>query len=116
MQASKSVKIRGKKEVNMLSGSITKGIMAIAIPIMVMNVLQSLFNIIDMVILKRCDTDGGYSVGAVGACGTLFSFITGLAIGIAAGANVVIARYIGKGDKDGVDKSVGTALVFSVIS
>ena len=41
MQASKSVKIRGKKEVNMLSGSITKGIMAIAIPIMVMNVLQS---------------------------------------------------------------------------
>ena len=116
MQASKSVKIRGKKEVNMLSGSITKGIMAIAIPIMVMNVLQSLFNIIDMVILKRYDTDGGYSVGAVGACGTLFSFITGLAIGIAAGANVVIARYIGKGDKDGVDKSVGTALVFSVIS
>ena len=62
------------------------------------------------------DTDGGYSVGAVGACGTLFSFITGLAIGIAAGANVVIAKYIGKGDKDGVDKSVGTALVFSVIS
>lgn len=116
MQASKSLKFRGKKEVNMLSGSIMKGIMAIAIPIMIMNVLQSLFNIIDMVILKMYDTDGGYSVGAVGACGTLFSFITGLAIGIAAGANVVIAKYIGKGDKEGVDKSVGTALVFSVIS
>lgn len=100
----------------MLSGSIMKGIMTIAIPIMIMNVLQSLFNIIDMVILKMYDTDGGYSVGAVGACGTLFSFITGLAIGIAAGANVVVAKYIGKGDKEGVDKSVGTALVFSVIS
>ncbi|MBR2449855.1 MAG: MATE family efflux transporter [Clostridia bacterium] len=116
MQATKNLKLGNKKEVNMLSGSIMKGIMTIAIPIMIMNVLQSLFNIIDMTILKMYDTDGGYSVGAVGACGTLFSFITGLAIGIAAGANVVIARYIGKGDKDGVDKSVGTALVFSVIS
>lgn len=116
MQAAKGLKLGNKKEVNMLSGSIMKGIMTIAIPIMIMNVLQSLFNIIDMTILKMYDTDGGYSVGAVGACGTLFSFITGLAIGVGAGANVIIARYIGKGDKDGVDKSVGTALVFSVIS
>ncbi len=116
MQATKGLKLRNKKEVNMLSGSIMKGVMKIAILIMIMNVLQSLFNIIDMTILKMYDTDGGYSVGAVGACGTLFSFITGLAIGIAAGANVIIARYIGKGDKEGVDKSVGTSLVFSVIS
>ena len=94
MQTSKSLKLGNKKEVNMLSGSIIKGVMAIAIPIMLMNVLQSLFNIIDMTILKIYDTDGGYSVGAVGACGTLFSFITGLAIGIAAGANVVIAKSI----------------------
>ncbi len=116
MQATQTLKLGNKKEVNMLSGSIMKGIMTIAIPIMIMNVLQSLFNIIDMSILKMYDTDGGYSVGAVGACGTLFSFITGLAIGVAAGANVIIAKYIGKGDKDGVDKAVGTALVFSVIS
>ncbi len=116
METAKTLKMGRKKEVNMLSGSIMKGVMAIAIPIMLMNVLQSLFNIIDMSILKIYDTDGGYSVGAVGACGTLFSFITGLAIGIAAGANVVIAKYIGMGDRDGVNKSVGTALVFSVIS
>ncbi len=104
-----------KKEVNMLSGSIMKGLFAIAMPIMIMNVLQNVFNIIDMTILKMFDTDGGYSVGAVGASGTLISLITGLLTGVAAGANVVIARYIGKGDKDGVDKAVGTAVVFSVI-
>lgn len=45
-----------------------------------------------------------------------FSLITGLAIGVSAGANVIIARYIGKGDKDGVDKAVGTSIVFSIIS
>ena len=57
-----------KKEVNMLSGSIMKGLLTIAIPIMIMNVLQNVFSIIDMTILKMYDTDGGYSVGAVGAC------------------------------------------------
>ncbi len=103
------------KEVNMLSGSIMKGLFAIAMPIMIMNVLQNVFNIIDMTILKMFDTDGGYSVGAVGASGTLISLITGLLTGIAAGANVIIARYIGKGDKEGIDKAVGTSVVFSVI-
>ncbi len=116
MQATKSLKLGNKKEVNMLSGSIMKGLMTIAIPIIIMNVLQSLFNIIDMTILKMYDTDGGYSVGAVGASGTLFSFITGLVVGVAAGANVVIARYIGKGDKDGIEKTVSTAIIFSVMS
>ena len=44
MQATKGLKIHNKKEVNMLSGSIMKGVLTISIPIMIMNVLQSLFN------------------------------------------------------------------------
>ena len=105
----------GRKNVNMLSGPVFKGLLAFAIPIMLMNVLQSLFNIIDMTILKMYQTGEGSSVGAVGNCGTLIACITGLAIGVSAGANVVVARYIGKGDKDGVEKSVNTALIFSVL-
>lgn len=115
MSSVRRIKLYGKKEVNMLSGSVFKGLMVIAIPIMIMNVLQSLFNIIDMTILKMYDTDGGYSVGAVGTCGNLISFVTGLGIGISAGANVVIARNIGRGDKNGVEESVNTALIFSVV-
>ena len=41
-----------KNEVDMLSGSIFKGLMAITIPIMIMNVLQSLVSVIDMTMLK----------------------------------------------------------------
>ena len=43
-----------KNEVDMLSGSIVKGLMAIALPIMVMNVLQSLFSIADMTVDGIC--------------------------------------------------------------
>lgn len=75
----------------MLSGSIVKGLFQISIPIMIMNVLQSLFNIIDMTVLKNFGSDE-LAVGAVGVCGTLITLITGLLIGISAGANVVVAR------------------------
>ena len=104
-----------KKDVNMLSGSIIKGLLTIAIPIMVMNVVQSLFNIIDMTILKMYDTDGGYTVGAVGAGGTLISLITGLLIGSASGANVIIARAIGSGDDKKTSRAVGTSLFIAIV-
>ena len=58
-----------RNDVDMLSGPITKGLLTISFPIMVMNVLQSLFNVVDMTILKAYDTGGGIAVGAVGVCG-----------------------------------------------
>ena len=69
-----------KREVNMLSGPIAKGLFTIAIPVMVMNVLQSLFNMIDMTILKTFDTGGGTAVGAVGTCGSLITLVTFVSI------------------------------------
>ena len=105
-----------KKDVNMLSGSIVKGLLTISIPIMVMNVIQSLYNIIDMTILKSYDAGGGSAVGAVGVCGTLITTITGLVIGISSGANIVIAKHIGRRDVRCVNRAVGTAMAFSAAS
>ena len=79
-----------KRDINMLEGSIVKGLVSLAIPIMMMNLLASLFNIIDMRVLKLYDTDG-LSVGAVGACGSLITLISNLVVGIATGANVLVA-------------------------
>ena len=108
----KGNKMLKRKDVNMLSGSIVKGLLTIAIPVMVMNILQSIYNIIDMTILKIYDT--GNSVGAVGVSGYLISLVTGLLVGIASGTNVVIARHIGKGDEESAQKAVGTAILFSL--
>ncbi len=104
-----------KNDVNMLSGSIMKGLLIIAIPVMVMNVIQSLFNIVDMTILSKAKTGGDTAVGAVGTCGVLITLMTSLVTGVASGASVVVARYIGKKDEEGVNKAVGTSIVFSVL-
>ena len=97
----------------MLSGSIVKGLLTISLPVMIMNVLQSLFNIVDMTILKAYDIDG-LAVGAVGVSGTLISLITGLVIGVSTGANVIIARNIGRRDQAGTDRAVASSVAFAL--
>ncbi len=101
-----------KRNVDMLSGSITKGLLSMAVPIMIMNVMQSVFNIIDMTAL-RYFSDGS-AVGAVGACGSLITLCTSLFVGLSAGANVVIARRIGSGNRERVNKSVSTSILLSI--
>lgn len=82
-----------RRNVDMLSGSIVKGLLAVAVPIMIMNVVNTVFNIVDMTVLRLYDPNG-LSVGAVGVSGMLISLITGLVIGVSAGADVVVAsRY-----------------------
>ncbi|MBE7063139.1 MAG: MATE family efflux transporter [Ruminococcaceae bacterium] len=99
-------------QVNMLSGSITRGLLSMTIPIMVMNVMQSLFNIIDMTTLRYFSNDS--AVGAVGVCGTLITLCTSLLIGLSAGANVVVAKRIGSGNQERADRAVTTAILLSL--
>lgn len=102
-----------KNEVNMLSGSIVKGLLSISIPIMIMNVFQNLFSVIDMTMLGNMVDDN--AVGAVGASGMLITLVTSLLIGVSSGTSVVVARYIGRGDQECVRKTIGTALVLAVL-
>ncbi len=65
-----------KKDVDMLNGSIIKGLFAIALPIMVMNVVQSLFNIVDMTVLKNFSGDESSAARTVGTA-VLFALTGG---------------------------------------
>jgi len=103
-----------RKDINMLEGSIVKGLLAMAIPIMIANVIQSMYNIVDMRVLKQFDPGDGLAIGAVSACGTLTNLITALVIGISTGSNVIVARYIGRKDPESRDRAIHTALAFSI--
>ena len=102
------------RQVNMLSGSITKGLLALTLPVMIRDVLQTMLSVIDMAVLGNLVDDD--AVGAVGACGALIILVTGLLIGIATGANVVVAKHIGRGDKALAGVAAGSGVAFSVIS
>ena len=100
------------KNVDMLSGSITKGLLAMTIPIMAMNVMSSLFTIVDMTALKYFSDDS--SVGAIGACGTLITLFTSLMTGISTGANIVVAKRIGAKDRAGADNATATSILAAI--
>lgn len=107
------LKLLDKKDVDMLNGPIVKGLLTIALPIMIMNVIQSMFNIIDMTVLRNFGQNG--SVGAVGVCSYLISLVTGLLVGCSAGANVVISRFIGRNDRERANKTVASAIAFAFL-
>jgi len=100
------------KNVDMLSGPIVKGLLSMTIPIMIMNVMQSLFSIVDMTVLKIFSNDK--AVGAVGACGMLITLCTSLLIGLSTGANVIVARRIGARDRQAADRAVMTSILLSI--
>jgi len=101
------------KNVNMLSGSITRGLLSMSIPIMIMNVMQSVFTIIDMTALKYFSTDS--SVGAIGVCGSLITLVTSLLVGVSSGANVVVAKRIGQGNYEETNRAAMTAILTAVV-
>ena len=102
-----------RKEVNMLEGSIAKGLLSMMIPIMIMNVMQTMFSVIDMTVLGNLVDDN--AVGAVGACSVIITLCTALLIGVSVGANVIVAKHIGAGDRKKTEEAIGTSLAFSLL-
>ena len=100
------------KNVDMLNGNITKGILMMTMPIMAQSVLQTLFGVLDMSVLGNFANDA--AVGSVGACGTLTTLCTSLLFGCSVGANVIVARHIGEGDKNKTNDAINTALAFAL--
>lgn len=105
-----------KQKLDMLNGSIWNKLPVFALPIAATGILEQLFNASDIAIVGNfAQTDKTVAVAAVGANSPIIGLILNLFIGIALGANVVIANAIGRDDKQTVQKAVHTSVVVSVI-
>lgn len=102
------------KQLDILNGSIWDKALRFAIPLALTGMLQQVFSATDVAILGRFVSP--HAMAAVGSNASLVSLLINTFVGLAIGANVVIANYIGQGDEESVSKSVHTALVMSVIS
>lgn len=105
-----------KQKLDMLNGSIWNKLPVFALPIAATGILEQLFNASDIAIVGNfAQTDKTVAVAAVGANSPIIGLILNLFIGIALGANVVIANAIGRDDKQTVQKAVHSSMVVSVI-
>ena len=103
-----------KNNIDMINGPIVSSVILFAIPMLLSGILQILFNAADTIVVGRFA--GHTSMAAIGSTASITNLFVNLFMGISIGVNVVVARNIGRQDKDGVDKAIHTAIALSFIS
>ena len=95
----------------MLHGPLLGKILVFAMPLIASGILQQSFNAVDVAIVGNyCNA---HAIAAVGSNGPIISILVNLFLGIAVGANVVLANYLGSRDAAGVRRSVSTVMIVS---
>ena len=108
---------RKRKQLDMLHGSIWNKLPLFAFPVAATAILEQLFNASDIAVVGNFTGAGKtIAVAAVGANSSIISLIVNLFVGIALGANVVIATAIGRNDKEAVTKAVHTSIVIALLA
>ena len=98
----------------MTSGSIPKRMIFFALPLLLGNLFQQLYNTVDSLIVGNYL--GSSALAAVSSSGSLIFMLIGFLSGIASGAGVVVSKYFGAEDKDGVHRAVHTTVAFGLVA
>lgn len=78
-------------------GSIPKSVWALALPMMIGYLLQTLFNVVDMIFVGKL---GAEAIAAVSMSGIIMMLIITVAIGLSVGTTAMVARFIGANDTE----------------
>ena len=85
-------KINMTEEQNLLTGSVPKKLALFATPLLLANVLQSFYNVVDMLVVGQVVGDTG--LAAIGNASKLCYIIKSICIGMTMGGAVLIAQYL----------------------
>lgn len=91
-------------------GNITRQLVTFAWPLLLSNILQVVYNMVDMIIVGHVMGEAGTSAVTVG--GDLTNLLTFVGIGFAGAGQVLIARYVGAREYDKIGRFVGTMASF----
>lgn len=96
------------KTVSLTEGNILKAIVIFAIPILIGNIFQQLYNVADTAIIGN--VLGDQALAAVGATSALYSLVIGFSNGITNGFSVVLARVFGENNEEKLKQT--SALIY----
>ncbi len=101
------------KDVDMTQGNIIRHIILFALPLLVGNIFQQLYNTVDTWVVGKFVSNEAYA--AVGTVGPIINMLIGFFMGLSSGAGVVISQYYGAKRYEEVQKTVHTAIVMTLI-
>lgn len=95
---------------DLTTGSVSKQLLRFAVPFILANALQFLYNIVDMIIVGQFVGSSGLSAVSIG--GDFMHFFTFIAVGFAQAGTVIIAQYVGAGKRDQLSRVIGNMFSF----
>ena len=91
-------------------GPVFRQLAAFSAPLLLANLLQVVYNLADMVIVGN--TVGSIGLSAVSIGGDISLMLTMLIMGFANAAQVIIAQFVGAGQRDKISRLIGTFITF----
>ncbi len=101
------------KAVDLLNGSIIKGMIQFCTPLFIGQLLQQLYNIADAWVVGNFAESNAFA--AISSGGALSFFIVGFFGGVGTGGGIIISRYYGADDKENVINSIHSNVLFALI-
>ena len=99
---------------DMTEGSPARVLLLFAVPVILSNLFQQLYNLVDSLIVGNYL--GPNALAAVGSAGTITAVVIQLASGLSLGASVVISQYFGAGKREKIRVCMTTICLFSAAS
>lgn len=94
--------------INMTSGSPVKHIIKFALPLLVGNLFQQLYNMVDSLVVGNYV--GADALAAVGACGSLNFLFFSLSSGLAIGIGIIVAQFYGAKDENSIRNTIANSV------
>ncbi len=108
------IKLSANQNTDLTQGSVSKGILAFAIPLFFGQLLQQFYNVVDAwVIGNFADND---AFAAVSSTGTIIFLIIGFFGGIAMGGGVIVSRFFGAKDEVNTAKAIHNNFLLAIVA
>ena len=104
---------RSRRETNMTEGSISRHLIDFALPLLIGNIFQQLYNTVDTWVVGNYVSSEAFA--AVGTVGPIINMLIGIFMGLASGAGVVISQYYGARRDQEVSDTVHTSMMMTLI-
>lgn len=100
--------------VDMTEGTPWKKIAIFAVPMLIGNIAQQLYNTVDSIVVGKFVGDN--ALAAVGSAAPILNLLIVLFIGISMGASIIVAQYVGARNKEGLADTIGNCIILTAIA
>lgn len=105
---------RFTEPVDMTQGSPWRKIVLFAVPMLVGNIAQQLYNTVDSVVVGNYVGDN--ALAAVGSAGPILNLLIVLFVGISVGAGIMVSQYFGAKEREKLSTTIGNCITLTGIA